>query len=149
MDQNQQVVSPETTPKPTAELEEVKLYLDKLNKDVIEVKKQFTSIQRSLDAIYEDRDLLADLGNSIDKIRTLLISIDKHNQNATESVKETVEKKAEEVKMEVAVNSSDVKNNVIKDVVKGIAKSFKREDAKLTKKHWWNYLTFWNRVAKV
>lgn len=150
MDQNK---NPQEAPKETTDLEEINLRIDKIDRSVTEVKKQFTSIQRSLDAIYEDRDLLADIGNDLDKIKELVIKSDKHQKEKADEIKETVEKKSEEVKAEVSANSTDVKQNVIKDVVKGVAKTFKRQEAKLQEKGWigkiMGRLTFWKKSSKV
>ena len=134
---------------PQTALEEIKQYLDRIDKDVKEVKKQYSSIQRSLDAIYEDRDLLSDITNDIDKVRGLVISADKHNENLTKDVTHTVEKTAEQVKAEVHVTTHEVKNTMVQKIVHGISKSFKQEDKALIKKPWYRRLLFWNKQVTV
>lgn len=125
------------------ELEEIKLHLDKLDKDVKEVTKQFVSIQRSLDAIYEDRDLLTDIANDISKVRGLVISADKHNEQLTKGVEYTVEKKTDEVKTEVVASSKEVKESVVSKVVHGVQKAFTKQSTTLEKKPWYQRLLFW------
>jgi len=121
-------------------IEEVKIHLDKLDKGIAEIKKEFYSIQRSLDAIYEDRDLLTDLANDIAKVRQLVISADKHNEELTNEVAYTVEKKSEEVKAEVTETSQEVKEKVISKVIHGIHRSFMKRDLALVKVPWWKRL---------
>lgn len=130
-------------------IEEVKQHLDRLDKDVKELAKQYKSIQVSLNAIYEDRDLLTDIANDIDKVRGLIIASDKHNETLTKEVADTVEKKTEQVKAEVQVTSHEVKNTVVQKVVHNIEKSFHKEDSKLVKRPWWKRLIFRKKASTV
>lgn len=131
------------------EMEEVKLHLDRLDKDVKEISKQFKSIQISLNAIYEDRDLLTDIANDIEKVRGLVISSDRTNQVLTKEVENKVEKTAEQVKAEVHVQTHEVKNTIVQKVVTGIQKTFTKEDATLTKRPWYKRLLFWKKGTTV
>lgn len=134
------------TPKVTPlDVEEIKLHLDKMDKGFSELKKQFESIQTSLDYIYKDRDLLTDLANDILKVRQLVINSDKHNEVLTEKVVETVEKKTEAVQTEVVANSQSLQTKI----VHGIHKAFTKEEAKLIKLPWYKKLIFWRKGSTV
>lgn len=134
---------------PSLALEEIKQYLDRIDKDVREVKKQYRDIQNALDSIYQDRDLITDVINDVDKIRGLVIAADKHNEELSKNVEYTVEKKTEQVKAEVHVTTHDVKNTIVQKVVHGITKNFKQEEKNLIKKPWYKRLLFWVKTPTV
>lgn len=131
------------------EKEEINRRLDKLDKDVREIGKQFASIQNSLNAIYEDRDLITDVINDLDKVRSLIVAADKNNTNLAKETQYVVEKKSEQVKAEVHVTTHDVKNTIVQKVVTGITKQFKSEDKSLVKRPWYKRLLFWNKQSTV
>lgn len=128
--------------------ETLQLQIDGLENKIKEVAKQYISIQRTLDAIYEDRDLLTDILASIHKVRELVFSADRHTEKMIESTKTMVEMKSDEVKTEVnekadevKTQNEEVKQSIAQKVIKGVSKTFQKEDIIFKKKSLWNHLT--------
>src|SRR3972149_5445099 len=87
------------------ETEGIKSELKKNNDLFNELKRQYNSIQNSLDLIYNDRDLIKELKADVEAQRALILALDKHNENLTQDLKQEVietgskvEQTAEEVK---------------------------------------------------
>lgn len=124
---------------PYVSTQEVHLRLDKLEMEVKEIGKFFKTIQRSLDAIYGDRDLITDVLTEIHHVRGAVIDTEKHNIVRANEIKEVLEVKVDEVKKKVDFNLRTFTQNIIS----GIYKSFTKDDAKLKKRSFWNRLTMW------
>jgi hypothetical protein len=118
--------------------QQIHIKLDNLERDVKEVTKYFKSIQRSLDAIYHDRDLLTDIQQDITKVRGLVLDTELHNEVRSREMKEVVEVKTDEVKKKVDSNLVLFGKNIIN----GIHKAFTKEDTGLKKRGFWNRLIF-------
>lgn len=129
-------------------LESVQVEIDSLKDNFKELGKKFNSIQRSLDAIYQDRDLLTDIQNDISQLKRLTLSADQHNEALSNEVKDTVETKVDEVKnkvvettMEVNAKTDEVKESIPHKVISGIMKGFEKKDITPKKKSLWHRLT--------
>lgn len=101
------------------ENEEIKTELKKNNEIFEEIKRQYDSIQKSLDLIYSDRNLIEGMKADIGSIRSLILTFDKHNENLTQDLKKEVidtgskvEQSAEEVKDTVDYKTDQIREHV-------------------------------------
>lgn len=131
------------------DLRSLSLQLDQISNQNKEILKSLNGLQKSVDLVYEDRDLFADVMNAIHKVQTMVLSSDKHNESLTKEVVNTVEKKTDAVQAEVHVTTHEVKNTIINKVVKNIAKNFQKEKATLKKRPWWKRLLFHKKSPTV
>jgi len=129
-------------------LEEIKVRLDTFERRFNELDKQYASIQKTLDNIYNDRDLLSELHNSLDDIKKMIISSERHTDQASEGVKNKVASEVKDVKVvvtqgtqEIKAGTEEVKQEVPTQVVTQIEQSFKRKKTTLLKKSILNRLT--------
>lgn len=114
----------EETEKPTeisqfVDMEEIKTELKKNNEIFEEIKRQYNSIQKSLDLVYSDRSLIEEVKIGIEGIRSLILTFDKHNENLTQDLKKEVidtgskvEQSAEEVKDTVDYKTDQIREHV-------------------------------------
>jgi hypothetical protein len=128
------------------EAQEVELRLQHMERGIKEIGKQFSSIQKSLDLIYNDRDLITDISEDIGKVRRLVVTSDQKHEKLTDQVINTVKKETHLVKAEVAVSSEEVADKVkttiqtvTHSVLNGLHHSLKKEGHKLS---------FRSRIAK-
>ncbi len=122
-------------------LREIKISLDTFERRFNELDKQYASIQRTLDNIYKDRDLLSEIHNSFDDIKKMIISSERHTDQTSEAVKDKVESEVKDVKAvvvqqtkEMKAGTEEVKQDVPTQVVTQIEQSFRREKTTLFKK---------------
>lgn len=88
--------------------EQIKSELEKLNQNFKELFKSLDSHQKSLDLIYNDRDLLKDIYSQGGSIKELILALDKHNETITKDVQQEVK----EVKDKVENTSEAVKDTI-------------------------------------
>lgn len=117
------------------DLEQLNIRLDKIEKIFKEVSKQYTSIQSSLSMIYDDRDLLTDVGDQISDVRGLILSADKHTETLSKDIKQTVESRTEEVMIIVEEQTNDIKKSLPNKVLDNIQSMFKKDKNKLKQKN--------------
>ena len=88
--------------------EQLKSELEKINSNFKELFKRLDSHQKSLDLIYNDRDLLKDIYTQGGSIRELILAFDKHNETVTKDVQQEVI----EVRNKVEESKEQVKDTV-------------------------------------
>jgi hypothetical protein len=130
-------------------LEGLDLRLDKIEKAQVEISKQYTSIQNTLDEIYADRDILVNIEGALRDFKGMIHSSNRKQEELSDDVKQTVELKVEEVKDTVQDKVQAMNKTMPNKILQGIQRTFSKEDIRLEKKSILNRLTSFFRFITV
>lgn len=121
------------------EIQELELRLQRMERGINDIGKKFTSINNYLEAIYQDRDLITEVSDSVGEVRRLVVKSDQKHEKLTDHVIDTVKKETHMVKAEVAVSSEEVEKkvkhtvqSVTHSILNGLHHSLKKEGHKLS-----------------
>lgn len=118
--------------------EEVQIVLARLEDEIKKVIRRVDGLQKSVDLLYQDREILEDMQGSIKSLQEVLLYSRQHVDNAVKDVKAEVieqgfkvEEKVQAVKMSVEENISGLVQNIEKKknvfvIKEGIFKKFSR-----------------------
>ena len=127
-----------------SDVKKIILRLDKIESNYKKVIRQFSYLQRTLDLLHEDGDILTDIQNSVFKGNTLIIDTTKELKTAVVQtgmeIKDNVDEKTSQVEKKVTAN-------LAQKIILGIVKTFKPTDTTLEKKKWYQRLPLLSRLT--
>ncbi len=118
--------------------EEVQIVLARLEDEIKKVIRRVDGLQKSVDLLYQDREILEDMQGSIKSLQEVLLYSRQHVDNAVKDVKAEVieqgfkvEEKVQAVKTSVEDNISGLVQNIEKKknvflIKEGLFKKFSR-----------------------